>query len=124
MRGAFDPAAFDALFANAGDAITEDEMRAVITARGDRLPKMGRLVGVLGHWFSSREVGVFFRVAADTRKTVNGREVAAVKKETLRSFYGGTLFDEICGAATRRLAIACVSRCRRPATLSSGACER
>jgi hypothetical protein len=95
MQGAFDPAAFDALFANAGDAITEDEMRAVITSRGDRLPKMGWLVGVLGHWFSSREVGVFFRVAADTRKTMNGREVAAVKKETLRSFYGGTLFDEI-----------------------------
>ena len=89
--GAFDEAAFDALFANAGDAITLSEMRAVVTARGDRLKK-GRVEAALGHWFSSREIGVLFLVAADTRKTVNGMEVTAMKKETLRSFYDGTLF--------------------------------
>jgi hypothetical protein len=94
-RGAFDPQAFDALFAGAGEAISLEEMRAVITARGDRRPQMGKLAGALGHWFSSREVGVFFLVAADARKSARGKEVAAVKKETLRSFYDGTLFYEI-----------------------------
>ena len=94
-RGEFAPQAFDALVAAAGDAITLREMRAVITARGDRRPKMGKVAAVLGHWFSSREVGVFFRIAADTKKTVNGREVPAVKRETLRSFYEGTLFFDI-----------------------------
>jgi hypothetical protein len=95
--GAFDEAAFDALFAGLrdADAITAEEMRAVITARGDRLPQMGKIAGALGHWFSSREVGVFFLVAADAEKNVGGKRVPAVKRETLRRFYDGTLFHDI-----------------------------
>ncbi len=93
--GVFDESAFDRLFAAAGDAITLDEMRAAITARGKALPQGNKIIAGLGHWFSSREVGVFFLVAADTRKAVNGKEVAAVKRATLRAFYDGTLFYEI-----------------------------
>src|SRR5450432_2570666 len=40
--GEQDPAAFQALFAKAGDTLTGDEMRAVISARGNRRPAMGK----------------------------------------------------------------------------------
>jgi hypothetical protein len=99
-HGEVDERAFEALFEAYGDAITSDEMRAVITARGNRKPGMGRLAGALGRWFSGREVGVFFCVAADTRKTVNGKSVPAVRKETFRRFYDGTLFPDL---ARRRI---------------------
>ena len=111
-RGDLDSSAFDALFANAGDAITDAEMRAVITARGNRLPAMGRLASVLGHWFSSREVGVFFCVAADATKVVDGKKVAAVTKKTFQRFYDGTLFFDI--ARRRALVDAGCVRARNP----------
>ncbi len=111
-RGALDPSAFDALFANGADAITDAEMRAVITARGNRLPAMGKLAGALGHWFSSREVGVFFCVAADATKMVDGKKVAAVTKKTFQRFYDGTLFFDI--ARRRALVDAGCVRARTP----------
>lgn len=94
-NGDFDLSAFDALFERCGDAITLDEMCAVISARGNRLPKMGKIAGTLGHWFSGKEVAVFFCVASDATKTVGGRPVNAVTKATLRRFYEGTLFPDI-----------------------------
>jgi len=93
--GEIDPVAFDALFEGRGDAITAEEMRAVISARGNRLPAMGKVAGALGHWFSGKEVAVFFCVASDTTRNVGGRAVPAVKKRTLRRFYEGTLFPDI-----------------------------
>jgi Caleosin related protein len=108
--GAKDPAAFAVLFAN-GEPLTEKEMCAIVTARGNRKPEMGRLAGVLGHWFSAREVGVFFCVAADTTKSVGGRTVPAVSKKTLLAFYDGTLFPDL---ARRRVLVeaGCVRRGR------------
>jgi Caleosin related protein len=111
-RGELDSTAFDALFAGGGDAITDAEMRAVITARGDRLPGMGKVAGMLGHWFSSREVGVFFCVAADATKVVDGKRVAAVTKKTFQRFYDGTLFFDI--ARRRALVDAGCVRAREP----------
>ena len=110
--GNFDPQAFEALFAAlpaSGDAITADEMNAVISARGNRKPQMGAVAGALGHWFSGREVGVFFCVAADTSKRVGSRTVPAVRKETFRRFYDGTLFPDL---ARRRILVeaGCVVR--------------
>jgi hypothetical protein len=107
--GNFDPQAFDALFAPYGDAITADEMKAIISARGDRKPQMGKVAGALGHWFSGREVGVFFCVAADTTKQVGSSKVPAVRKETFRKFYDGTLFPDL---ARRRILVesGCVVR--------------
>jgi hypothetical protein len=93
--GAFDPQAFESLFAPYGESITADEMNAVISARGNRRPQMGSVAGALGHWFSGREVGVFFCVAADTTKRVGSRDVPAVRKETFRRFYDGTLFPHL-----------------------------
>jgi hypothetical protein len=101
-NGEVDPSAFAALFEDYGDSITVDEMRAVISARGNRLPKMGKVAGALGHWFSSREVSVFFCVASDTTKSVDGRLVDAVTKETFRHFYEGTLFPDL---ARRRVLV-------------------
>jgi hypothetical protein len=112
--GEHDAAAFEALFAAAGgEALTAEEIRAVITARGNRMPQMGRLGGSLGHWFSSREVQLFFCLAADTTKFVDGRAVPAVRKETLRAFYDGTLFPQI---VRRRLLVeaGCVKARPRP----------
>ncbi|MGO9837537.1 MAG: caleosin family protein [Polyangiaceae bacterium] len=109
--GEVDSSAFDALFQQYGDAISLDEMRAVISARGNRLPQMGKLAGVLGHFFSDREVGVFFCVASDTTKVSDGRVVDAVTRDTLRRFYEGTLFPDL---ARRRLLVeggcVCVKR--------------
>jgi hypothetical protein len=103
-RGELDPTAFDELFAGAGgEAITADEMRAVISRRGNRRKEMGRLAGLLGHWFSGKEVRLFFCVAADSTKTVGGRTVEAVTKGTLRTFYDGTLLRDI---ARRRALVA------------------
>jgi hypothetical protein len=107
--GNFDPKAFDALFAHYGDAITAEEMNAVISSRGNHKPEMGKVAGSLGHWFSGREVGVFFCVAADATKKVGGKTVPAVRKETLRKFYDGTLFPDL---ARRRILVeaGCVVR--------------
>jgi hypothetical protein len=107
--GEIDPQAFEALFARYGESITADEMRAVIAERGNRRPAMGKIAGVLGHWFSGREVGVFFCVAADTTKRVGSRSVPAVRKETLRKFYAGTLLPDL---ARRRVLVeaGCVRR--------------
>jgi hypothetical protein len=107
--GTFDAQAFEALFAPYGEAVTADEMKAVITARGNHRAKMGPVAGALGHWFSSREVGVFFCVASDTTKRVNGKDVPAVRKETFRQFYDGTLFPNL---ARRRILVesGCVVR--------------
>jgi hypothetical protein len=107
--GNFDRTAFEALFANGATAITAEEMDAVISARGNRKPDMGKIAGALGHWFSRREVGVLFCVAADTTKNVGGRRVAAMSKAMLRAFYDGTLFFDL---ARRRVLAAngCVRR--------------
>ncbi len=88
--GNFDAQAFEVLFAKYGACITADEMKEIITERGNRRPQMGPLAGSLGHWFSSREVGVFFCVAADTTKRVGSHDVPAVRKETFRQFYDGS----------------------------------
>lgn len=98
--GNFDPGALSVLFPPGRDAITAAEMDQVITDRGDRRPQMGKVAGLLGHLFSKAEVAVLFRVASDTVKTVNGRPVRAMTRETLQSFYDGTLFERI--AARRR----------------------
>jgi hypothetical protein len=107
-KGEADPAAFDALFAG-GDLLTAEEMKAVVSSRGNHLPEMGRVAGALGHWFSSREIELFFCVAADSSKMVGGREVPAVSKKTLRAFYDGTLLPEL---ARRRILVeaGCVKR--------------
>jgi hypothetical protein len=114
--GEFDAQAFGALFGGDSDAITADEMRAVISARGNRSPRKGKLAGALGHWFSGKEVRLFFCVAADSTKVVGGRVVDAVRRETLRRFYNGTLFPDL---ARRRILVEneCVLR-RRPGSPS------
>jgi hypothetical protein len=102
--GEVDPGAFDVLFASAqGDALSADEMCAVITARGNRLPAMGKVAGYLGHWFSRREVDLLFCIACDTTKSVGKRTVKAVSKQALRTFYDGTLLHDI---ARRRALVA------------------
>lgn len=75
-----------------GAAISQTEMRALILARGNRRPGMGKLAGALGRWFSGREVALFFCLAADTTKREDGRDVPAVTPRTLRRLYDGTLF--------------------------------
>jgi hypothetical protein len=45
---------------------------------------------------------VLFRIAADTEKTVDGKPgVRAIKRETLRSFYDGTLFPQLAAKNAR-----------------------
>jgi hypothetical protein len=107
--GEIDAAAFEALFAHAGDKLTADEMHAIITARGNQMTDRGRLAGALGRWFTVREVNLFFCVAADTTKSVNGREVPAVTKKTMWAFYEGTLLPDL---ARRRVLVeaGCVRR--------------
>lgn len=101
-RGDFDPAAFDALFPPGRDLITAAEMDRVITDRGDRRPQMGKVAGFLGHLFSKAEVAVLFRVASDAEKTVDGKPVRAMKRATLKSFYDGTLFQQLAEKHERR----------------------
>jgi hypothetical protein len=107
--GEFDAQAFGALFGGDSDLLTADEMCAVVAARGNRLPRKGKLAGALGHWFSGKEVRLFFCVAADSTKVVGGRAFEAVRKETLRRFYDGTLFPDL---ARRRILVenGCVLR--------------
>ncbi len=109
--GGEDTTAFDALFAERGEALTADEMRATISTRGNRLPAMGKVAGVLGHWFSGKEVRLFFCVAADAVKTVEGRRVPAVTRPTLRAFYDGTLLQSL---ARRRALVEAGCVVRRP----------
>jgi len=98
-NGQVDRAAIDTLFANVeGDAITAEEMNAVIRARGNRLPKMGKLAGAVGHWFSRKEIRLFFCVAADTEKSVAGRRVGAVTRARLERFYDGELLHDLARA--------------------------
>lgn len=78
--------------AGTGGALTAKEMRALILARGNRRPGMGKLAGSLGSWFSGKEVKLFFCLAADTTKREDGREVPAVTPRTLRRLYEGSLF--------------------------------
>jgi hypothetical protein len=101
-RGEFDSAAFDALFPPGRTAITAAQMDQVISDRGDRRPQMGKIAGFLGHMFSKAEVAVLFLVASDVRVKVGGRgEVRAMTRERLRSFYDGTLFDQIATTPRR-----------------------
>jgi Caleosin related protein len=97
-QGRFDPTAFAALFAAAGDPITSDEMRSCILARKNRRRAMGCVAGALGRWFSSKEVRLLFCVAADTTKVVDGRAVPAMRRRTLQRFYDGTLLPAIARA--------------------------
>jgi hypothetical protein len=101
-NGDVDEAAFEALFASAGDTLSADEMHAIITARGNQMVDRGPLAGALGRWFTVREVNLFFCVAADTTKSVNGRSVPAVRKKTMRAFYEGTLLHDL---ARRRVLV-------------------
>jgi hypothetical protein len=78
--------------AGSGGALTATEMRALILARGNRRPAMGKLAGSLGSWFSGKEVKLLFCLAADTTKKEDGREVPAVTPRTLRRLYDGSLF--------------------------------
>jgi hypothetical protein len=107
--GDIDAAAFDALFAGAGDALTADEMHAIISARGNQMKDRGALAGALGKWFTVREVNLFFCVAADTTKIVGGKAVPAVHKKTMRTFYEGNLLPQL---ARRRILVesGCVVR--------------
>ncbi len=97
--GGFDATAFEAIFAGGVDCVTAAEMNAVVTGRGNRRTSMGAIAGLLGHWFSQREIAVLFRVAADTTKTVAGREVPAMSRRRLAAFYDGSLFEELARAA-------------------------
>lgn len=78
--------------AGTGGALTAKEMRALVLARGNKRPKMGKLAGSLGSWFSGKEVKLFFCLAADTTKSEEGQEVPAVTPRTLRRLYDGSLF--------------------------------
>jgi len=82
-------------------ALTAKEMRALILSRGNRRPKMGKLAGALGSWFSGKEVALFFCIAADTTKKEDGHDVPAVTPRTLRRLYDGSLFHAL--ARRRRI---------------------
>lgn len=100
--GEIDATALEALGAAGGSsALTAKEMRTLILARGNRRPRMGKVAGALGRWFSGKEVAVFFCIAADTTKKENGRDVPAVTPRTLQRFYAGTLFHAL--ARRRRM---------------------
>lgn len=91
--GQVDEAALSLLVATGtGGALTAKEMRALILARGNRRPKMGKLAGSLGRWFSGKEVRLLFCLAADTTKREDGQDVPAVTPRTLRRLYDGSLF--------------------------------
>jgi hypothetical protein len=100
--GEIDEPAFSTLQA-AGKlgSLTAKEMRSLILARGNRRPKMGKLAGALGSWFSGKEVQLFFCIAADTTKAEDGRAVPAVTPRTLRRLYEGSLFHAL--ARRRRM---------------------
>ena len=100
--GEIDEAAFRMLqAAGTQGALTAKEMRALILARGNRRPQMGKLAGALGSWFSGKEVKLFFCIAADTKKEEDGQDVPAVTPRTLRLLYKGTLFHAL--ARRRRI---------------------
>jgi hypothetical protein len=65
---------------------------------------MGKLAGILGSWFSGKEVRLLFCLAADGTKVVDGRAVPIVSPRTLRRLYDGTLFYAL--ARRRRIAVA------------------
>ena len=91
--GQVDEAALSTLVATGtGQALTAKEMRTLILARGNRRPKMGKLAGSLGRWFSGKEVKLLFCLAADTTKREDGQDVPAVTPRTLRRLYDGSLF--------------------------------
>jgi hypothetical protein len=91
--GTIDERAFEKVVeAGTTGALTAKEMRALILARGNRRPAMGKLAGALGSWFSGKEVKLFFCLAADTTKREDDRIVPAVTPRTLRRLYDGTLF--------------------------------
>ena len=100
--GAIDETAYTTLAAAATmGSITAKEMRALILKRGNERQKMGRLAGMLGSWFSGKEVRLFFCIAADTTKQEGGVQVPAVSPRTLRRLYEGTLFHTL--ARRRRM---------------------
>jgi len=100
--GEIDEAAYATLEAAAAmGSLSAKEMRALILARGNRRPQMGKLAGTLGSWFSGKEVRLFFCLAADATKQEDGRSVPAVTPRTLRRLYDGTLFHTL--ARRRRM---------------------
>jgi len=78
--------------ADGAGSFTAKEMRALILARGNRRPAMGKLAGTLGSWFSGKEVRLLFCIAADTTKDDGGKRVPAITPRQLRRLYEGTLF--------------------------------
>ena len=105
--GAIDESALAKLVAIAEPSgtggVTAKEMRALILARGNRRPAMGKLAGTLGSWFSGKEVRLLFCIAADTTKTEDGHVVPAITPRTLRRLYEGRLFH-LLARRRRRLA--------------------
>jgi hypothetical protein len=94
--------------AGGNGVLTAKEMRALIVARGNRRPAMGKLAGSLGSWFSGKEVKLFFCLAADTTKREDDHDVPAVTPRTLRRLYDGTLFHLL--ARRRRMGVLHSSR--------------
>jgi hypothetical protein len=78
--------------AGKGGPLSAKEMRALILARGNHRPEMGKVAGALGSWFSGKEVKLLFCLAADTTKQEDGRDVPAVTPRMLRRLYDGSLF--------------------------------
>ena len=95
-QGGFDRATLDELFTTAGgfrgapsgaDCLTKAQIDGFIHAHGAR----GRPYGVLGRWFSGKETKLLLCLAADAKKTVEGKMVPAVSRRTVRRFYEGRL---------------------------------
>ena len=58
-------------------------------------------------WFSGKEVGLFFCVASDATKIVDGRAVPAVTRATLHAFYDGPLLPPLAAGACLSKLAAC-----------------
>lgn len=93
--------------AGKGGSLSAKEMRALILARGNHRPQMGKVAGALGSWFSGKEVQLLFCLAADTTKREDGRDVPAVTPRMLRRLYDGSLFHLL---ARRRVRAELVAR--------------
>jgi peroxygenase len=91
--GRFVPERFEALFASAEPdgagrtLLTRRELRAFMHASGPQ--------SKVGDFFSAAEAKLFFCVAADATKREDDREVPAISKRRLASFYAGDLLPAL-----------------------------
>lgn len=99
-EGQLNEARFDALFSKAlgktdaaspSDAITEEEMNAFITEKGDE----GRPYPGISHWFSQRETELIFCLASDGSREEQGKTVRTISRAMLKDFYRGDLFEKL-----------------------------